>query len=255
MGAILVGGRVTSIPDNWSKGFVHLNHPARIYRMRRGSLEITWKGGHSILKSPGMYWVPAMERSFNLARQDFAVDFLHLDDALLHDFPNKKTSFAFSPLEDEYWAPEWEDALAHPKKRNLPEHKGLLAMVTSLVRRLNHHVSLPAPTHKRRRLQPLVEELEGNPEVRLSLPQMAELVHLSIGHFSRLFKEAMGTSPQSYQRERLMNHLSSRISRGESLKKIASEISYSSPFALSRDFKKHFGISPREYLQIYQKQS
>jgi AraC-like DNA-binding protein len=126
-------------------------------------------------------------------------------------------------------------------------------MVTSLLRRLNHHGTAPSPSPKRERLQPLLDDIEHHPEKRLSLAAMADRVHLSIGHFSRLFKKVVGSSPQAYQRKRFMNHLSSRLARGESLKKIATDVAYSSPFALSRDFKKHFGVSPREYLRLYQR--
>lgn len=247
---ILAGGRVPRAPTNWLEGFQQLHHPARIYRMRRGNLQIHWNSKNEKLSSPGMYWIPSMGLCENWAEGDFSVDFIHLDHALLSDFPAKDELFAFSQLENEYWAHEWDDALGG-ESRNLSQHSGLRCMVESLLRRLNQGSITQIPSAKQSQLQPLLEEMDLFPEKRMSLSDMAARVQCSLGHFSRLFKETIGVSPQSYQRERFMNYISSRLSRGHSLKLISTDIHYSSPFALSRDFKKHFGVSPREYLKLF----
>jgi len=247
---ILSGGRVLNTPRNWIHGFKDHRHPARIYYMRRGSLEISWATGSAQLESPFMYWVPSLVDSFNIVVKDFAVDFLHVDDALLRDFPNKDKVFSFSRLESDYWDSEWEDALSNHKGQ-IRSHEGLQEMLSSLTRRLQRESSLLSPSPQQKKLQSLLEEIDLHPEQKLSLAQMSEKVHLSVGHFSRLFKDVMGVSPQSYQRTRLMNLVLSHISSGDSLKQVSKNLNYSSPFALSRDFKKHFGVCPRDHLRRY----
>jgi AraC-like DNA-binding protein len=71
---------------------------------------------------------------------------------------------------------------------------------------------------------------------------------LSRTHFNRLFRRHLGTSPMSYfiaQRMAWAAHLLSATAL--SVKEIAAAIGYDDPLYFSARFKKHTGVSPREY--------
>ncbi|MDF2724290.1 MAG: transcriptional regulator, AraC family [Paenibacillus sp.] len=82
----------------------------------------------------------------------------------------------------------------------------------------------------------------------LTLEALAQLVGLSVSHYSRLFKKVIGYSPIDY-----LTHL--RMDRAKELlmmydyrlKSIAHSVGYNDEFYFSRIFKKVVGLSPREY--------
>jgi AraC family transcriptional regulator of arabinose operon len=98
----------------------------------------------------------------------------------------------------------------------------------------------------RRAVQYLMANLNDPP----SLTSLAELVHLSRSRFARLFEEQVGQPPGKFiEQHRLFRVKQLLEHTHDTLKEIADEMGYSSPFYLSLRFKTCFGVSPRGYRQ------
>lgn len=90
----------------------------------------------------------------------------------------------------------------------------------------------------------ITEHLSEN----ISMKALAEKLHFSERHFRQRFYQETGRSPKSYQQEaRLTKCAYLLTTTAESVQEISDQLGYCSPYQLSRDFKKKFGISPSQY--------
>ena len=82
----------------------------------------------------------------------------------------------------------------------------------------------------------------------VTVEQMANACAMSPATFYRLFRQAAHQTPmqylEAYRMKRVARHL---LSGQETLSYIAEQCGYFDQFHLSRNFKKHYGMSPREY--------
>ncbi|MFZ3177437.1 MAG: AraC family transcriptional regulator [Methylovirgula sp.] len=94
--------------------------------------------------------------------------------------------------------------------------------------------------------------IEAQLDSRISVAEMAELVHLSPYHFSRAFKESFGVPPHRY-------HMSRRVEAAKNLlggtatpvTEIALRLGFSEASSLSAGFHRLTGASPSEYRRAF----
>ena len=67
-------------------------------------------------------------------------------------------------------------------------------------------------------------------------------------HIIRDFSAAYGITPKKYFTARRMNAGLEHLISGKSVKETALLLNFSSPYAFSKAFKNHFGLSPEKYL-------
>ena len=98
----------------------------------------------------------------------------------------------------------------------------------------------------------IIAYLEDHAQTEFSLDELAKHTHYSKEYIIRLFKRATGMTPYHY-RQLLRLRLSCRaLEESEcSIGEIAHAFGYSGNSSYSAEFKKHFGISPAEYRQLY----
>jgi AraC-like DNA-binding protein/mannose-6-phosphate isomerase-like protein (cupin superfamily) len=83
---------------------------------------------------------------------------------------------------------------------------------------------------------------------RLTLAQLARVVHLSPAHFSTTFRRAVGLSPFQYlQRYRLQRARRLLSESQASVAEVAAATGFSDPSYFARAFKRAEGVSPRQY--------
>lgn len=86
----------------------------------------------------------------------------------------------------------------------------------------------------------------GQPKI--SMPEVARKVGMAYSHFRREFKARTGRTPVEYaSRVRLRQACRFLLSTDATLEEIAERVGFSSGFHLSTQFKKTFGLSPREW--------
>jgi AraC family transcriptional regulator len=82
---------------------------------------------------------------------------------------------------------------------------------------------------------------------KISLRDLAETVHISGFHFHRIFKAIQGECPGRYIQRLRMEKALSGLTANRTLAEIAEQTGYQSPHALSKAFRKYYGISPSEW--------
>ena len=98
------------------------------------------------------------------------------------------------------------------------------------------------------RMQESLQQIHRQYAERIRITDLAEQAHLSVSHFSSLFRQATGVSPQQYllnfrldKAVELMRH--TRLS----IRQIAALTGFEDPLYFSRYFRKRHGLAPREY--------
>ncbi len=86
----------------------------------------------------------------------------------------------------------------------------------------------------------------------ISNGQLARLAHMSVRAFERKFQTCFQLSPQAYLRKLRMRMASHALVYGnESLSQVASSCGFADQSHFTREFRRHFGQTPREYRKHY----
>lgn len=100
------------------------------------------------------------------------------------------------------------------------------------------------------RILPALELVQARPGVRLRLAEAAASCHLSVSHFKRVFRQAMGASfGQFCLRARLALVANLLVTTAQSEQVIAEETGFSDASHLCHSFLKHLGTTPGRYRQ------
>jgi AraC-like DNA-binding protein len=102
-----------------------------------------------------------------------------------------------------------------------------------------------------KRLAPLLAHLKNNFSTPLSISQMSELANMSTSRFFAYFQTKMGCSPMEYSKRIRLNAAAAQFSLTDRLiKEVADDTGFANPFHLSREFKRRFGLSPKQYRAV-----
>jgi AraC family transcriptional regulator len=94
----------------------------------------------------------------------------------------------------------------------------------------------------------LFEFIEGNLHRDLGLEELASQVGYGRGHFVRMFRATVGTSPHQYLLERRIEHARALLREGRlPLAEIAMACGFSSQSHFSAQFRRRVGIPPARY--------
>ena len=104
------------------------------------------------------------------------------------------------------------------------------------------------PSNKQQKLAPAVDYILTNYNKPIKNDDLAMVAGLSTIYFRKLFTEVFGVSPITYIHKLRIKKAKEILSSDyDSISDIASALGYANIFDFSRTFKKHVGISPRQY--------
>lgn len=102
------------------------------------------------------------------------------------------------------------------------------------------------------RLQPLLGWLRENLTSSITVEDMARVAGMSGSRLHAFFRERLGRSPQSWLKHlRLDVAAGLLISSDAPLKEIAARSGFANAFHISREFKRRFGSSPKEFRRLH----
>lgn len=98
------------------------------------------------------------------------------------------------------------------------------------------------------RLARALVALHAAPQDDWSLARMAGVAGMSRSAFAEAFKQLTGTTPAAYLTDWRLTLATTLLRAGRPQKMVAAELGFSTASSLSRAFKQHFALSPREWL-------
>jgi len=84
---------------------------------------------------------------------------------------------------------------------------------------------------------------------KVSPEELAAVAGKSVSFVTHEFKRHLGWSPRQYIEREKMASARERLSKGEPIKKVATDLGFCDEFHFSRVFKKHHGLPPATYLR------
>ena len=104
------------------------------------------------------------------------------------------------------------------------------------------------------RIHRAIAFIEGNAERPLTVAEIARHVAMSPSHFAHRFRDAASVSPMRYQKHVQMARARELLLAAESrVGDVASRVGYASPAHFTRDFKRHFGLPPKDYVGAFRR--
>jgi AraC family transcriptional regulator, activator of mtrCDE len=101
---------------------------------------------------------------------------------------------------------------------------------------------------QRPRLQPAIDAMFEAPGKPWTLPDLAELCHMSRATFARHFDEAIGRSATDVLTDIRMTLAGRMLAQGnQSVAEIGEYVGYQSDAAFQRGFKRHVGMTPAQW--------
>ncbi len=137
------------------------------------------------------------------------------------------------------------------KTVNAPEIIGLTNKLLSDLSLLSVRINMPADLKLFTKIK---KRLGNNLEEKLSLSDLAAEFNISRSLLHKLFMKNSSTSPQQYRIARKMERAKFCLENTQqSVKEISFQLGYANQHYFSNDFKKHFGVSPRQYRKNYER--
>ncbi|WP_420337854.1 AraC family transcriptional regulator [Roseibium sp.] len=92
-----------------------------------------------------------------------------------------------------------------------------------------------------------IEYLSNHLTKQVTIDDMAEHVGMSRAVFHRRFKDATTMSPIQFVKSMRLNHAAMKIAEGKTVSEAAWDVGYQSASQFSREFKRMYGQSPRQW--------
>ena len=98
----------------------------------------------------------------------------------------------------------------------------------------------------------VIDHVSSHLDEEITIEDMAARVGMSRAVFHRKFKQATTMSPIQFVKGIRLNNAAMRIAGGMTVNEAAMEVGYASPSQFSREFKRLYGQSPKQWSQSKQ---
>jgi len=99
------------------------------------------------------------------------------------------------------------------------------------------------------RIAPVIHYIDANYDQKLDIDALANVAHMSPSTLHEQFKQMTTLSPMQYIKNLRLHRAHTKILSGQAINQACYEVGYLSPSQFSREFKRFFGVSPREAAQ------
>ena len=106
---------------------------------------------------------------------------------------------------------------------------------------------MPRSMHGDNRVGLLIEFINNNFKMHLSLQDFADLVHMNPFHLLRVFKKATGLSPYDYLINTRVEFAKTLLKKGSLVQDAAIDTGFYDTAHFCRLFKRTTGLSPKDY--------
>lgn len=125
----------------------------------------------------------------------------------------------------------------------------VLQIVFLLIRKYPSMEAVSSPD--RERLKEVLQEIQEKSSENLSVADMAEFCGWSSSHFMRWFKKMTGDSFTSYVNDRRLAEAAEALRQtDDKILTISEEAGFTNLSNFNRQFKKRYGVTPREYREM-----
>jgi AraC-like DNA-binding protein len=233
---------------NFSKNY------SKIYFITRGEGIVRYPDRKIILEPGKLYLIPPFKPADYFTTED------PMEQYFIHFYAKFNNNIGIFSLMDFYDAvsldnPELISCLferlnqiyAKPTDFLMVEADSILRYLLSLLRKESTE-NIENMIKRIKPFEPVLDYLEKNYSKKITINQMAEMVHLQPTYFSTAFKKVFGLAPVEFVISKKLEKAQELLFfTNSSVKEIAFKVGFNDEFYFSRIFKKYLGISPAKY--------
>lgn len=219
----------------------------RIYYIASGSIVVENKEESYTLKAGDFYFIRKSTKMDYYGLSEFNMFYLHIQIPVVSDdlFNAIDKVVKFSMTEEDvltYKAFFEDESMASYCNGMAIIYKQLPLIFKNSS--LNELPKLPTdPKHVE-----LISDINRELSIKMTVGDMAKQCGHSISVFTRNFKLDIGISPKAYLHKQVVEHAAKLLVITDlSVKEISNQLDFKDNLYFSRFFKKHYGISPKEY--------
>ena len=239
--------------EEWRyKNFVR--NYSKIYYITGGKGIIRFPDQDIILEPGKLYLVPPFKAA------DYFVTEQPLDQYYIHfyaKFDNNINIFSLMDFHDyisvdnpelmTYLFNRLNEIYSEPTDFLMVEVDAILRYIISLMRKESSE-SIEKMVKRTQPFKTVLDHIEKNYSKKISLAEMAALVHLQPTYFSTAFKKVFGLAPVEFVISKKLEKAQDMLFFTDmTVREIAYEVGFTDEFYFSRIFKKYLGISPAKY--------
>lgn len=253
------GGKFFCSPDLSWEVDTHAFDQNKFYFIIDGECIITVNGQEYLARAGQWFFIPAgtPHAYHNLKECSFEKYWMHFD-----LYPSADL---FSMLDLPYFVDVPKDSLVYDLFRQASEAMqsdsltDRIRLKTCLLMLISEYISLVHPDgvaveDTDSRIDRMLRYINRNLDKPLSVTDLAEHFHLHPTHLIRFFKEKTGETPANYIRIRRME-TAKRLLESTDLyiSQIMEQIGFCDESQFSKQFKKYYALSPRNYRKYFRK--
>ena len=255
----MLGYGLTSAPPNWAHMMNQTAFVDRIYYIvREGAGYILNKEKHYFIKNHLYVISHSLDITYFLEDEDFYHAYIDYSGALSVDYDKV---IEILPREDTILKADLNAFLCFLKDKNIADischlnsenfyqyHDRMSLLLESFLSDVDE--LFPGKKLQNTLIGDSIRYIQKNYFSDLSVQKLAGRVHLSKNQYSRLFLKETGMTPYQYIKNYRLDIAVSMLKAGISIGEIAENCGFLSSSAFSNSFKKQYGCSPREFVQL-----
>lgn len=232
-----------------------------LHMLQSGSLSIITDDGHKIhLDRPSVVFLPGDASHRVVANESkgaqlvcAAVKFGPGQEAFLQSLP-RFIYFDGNAHENITRATDWffDEAFGDKPGRITMLNKLSDIILLQILRHVTEqgltvHGVLAALVHPQ--LSRVIKAVQSEPEHPWNLEQLATVAAMSRSKFANIFRKTVGQTPNNYITSLRLAKAKELLSNNKSVAVVANEVGYEHSSALTRVFRKRFGLTPKAWLK------
>lgn len=233
----------------YASGFVHPRHThgrGQFAYAAHGAMTVSTAAGNWVVPSQCAVWLPAdVAHDMRMSGQVRMLNaFIHARSQGARLLPSHCCVLGTTQLLRNLMSEAVRQPALYPPMTRAERIMALLVDEIAAMPTL----ALNAPLPEEPRLAALCREMLAAPSMAFSLDEAARCVGLSRRSFTRLFREQLGTSFAAWREQACLLAAVARLTRRESVTRVAYDLGYGSPTAFSAMFKRVMGVAPHHYV-------
>lgn len=247
--------RWANVTDQW-KNFVSLYPYNRLYFITEGEAAISLKDTQIHLRPGYCYLLPSFQIVTANCKKSMTHYFIHFQEPENSPFP----------LFDFYKTPReikvdydltltlFQTAVANRNQQTLEEYFYLHGAFNMLIAPFFANVQQNIGEDPR--LLKTIEYINSHIEENIQISELANIISLTVNHYSHLFKTNFGISPKKYILQKKLEYAQSLLAKSfYNVNEIAHKLGFDNETYFSRLFREKIGIPPSDYKKQLSKSS
>jgi|LUMS01.1.fsa_nt_gb AraC-like DNA-binding protein/mannose-6-phosphate isomerase-like protein (cupin superfamily) len=228
-------------PDGFNSRW-HCHDRGQVSFVQNGGMTITGETYSLVVPAGHAVWIPPGHMHSATGGGEVTVLSTYADACHLPPLPDRACVLHVSDL----FEPLLKKLITRQVTRSRDEIFDAMVVLLYEELRTSRPLNAVAPMPQDKRLRRVCEAILKDPTIGTGKEQLAEIGNMSCRTMTRLFRSELGLTYSDWVQLTLAFSAIGRLSRGESVSKVASSLGYGSPSAFSAMFRRRFGICPSE---------